>query len=1037
MADDELAIGIDLGTTYSCVAVLRNGKVDIIPNENGHNLTPSIVSFPEEGEGVLVGEDCLNQLIKNPKKTIYSIKRLIGRNFLDKEVQHDIKSNFWNFDVVEQKQSKRPVIKIENKDGLNYKYPEEISKFVLQKLAQSARDYLGQPVKKAVITVPAYFNDAQREATQFAAEQAGLQVLRIINEPTAASLAYGLDKKLPKNEVLNRTFVDVRSIFNSKENINRDYKENLKDDEQEEEEDDEKYIVVFDLGGGTFDVTLLKIDEGEIFNVIDTGGDSHLGGDDFNQRIIDHCLKEFSIKLNIEVRDVKQDSEAMNRLKIAAENAKIKLSTESEVSIDIDDFYNHELLHIKLSRFNFEDLCKDLFDKLLKPLDKIIEKCPKSIESINEVVFVGGSTRMPKVKELIQNFFYDIHINDTINPDETVAYGAAIQAAKLNKQGGNILNDVILMDITPFSLGINVRNESKIPEIKNKGGLMSIIISKGTKIPVTKTEIYQTSFDNQDTMTMGVYEGENYYVKDNHFLGKFSLVDIPKKKAGEVKEKVTFSIDENGILTVTAVETSQGINNSLKIINDKGFQKDEIIENINQTFTPLISENHEEFKNYKKEMSYYYNEYNNSYSPKDKYKYIYNFGETVVAFLNTFEKKGNDTLGNKYFLYIKVLFESYRILIELNSIINEKDKKVILDNSKKFLELLSTFKNINYNNYIELLKLFVINLNFEEKKEPFEKQKQITESRNDILYDLSVFVMELISKKAELILSNNLKFSRYNAKYLFQNCIKINELFIKSERDLSRNLEIRNRRQQCIEKCKGEIKKINANSLINLEQLNSSDKLIENEENLNREQLLLLLDNFREAIQNIQGLNDPIIEAKILGNIVKINYKFLLNTNFTELRRFAEQSVALAKSTNQNVEKYKWYLEISSILQELRIKLEEIEKVNQENFENKCKTEHKNIFDEISRYRQKTKIEFIEFILNKHPPNTSPLKKKQTVASAWNKNAKTFCERLSARYNPDNYPKETEEEKLRFTIMRTISTEINAILSEFVPQKIA
>ena len=288
MADDELAIGIDLGTTYSCVAVLRNGKVDIIPNENGHNLTPSIVSFPEEGEGVLVGEDCLNQLIKNPKKTIYSIKRLIGRNFQDKEVQHDIKSNFWNFDVVEQKQSKRPVIKIENKDGLNYKYPEEISKFVLQKLAQSARDYLGQPVKKAVITVPAYFNDAQREATQFAAEQAGLQVLRIINEPTAASLAYGLDKKLPKNEVLNRTFVDVRSIFNSKENINRDYKENLKDDEQEEE-DDEKYIVVFDLGGGTFDVTLLKIDEGEIFNVIDTGGDSHLGGDDFNQRIIDHC----------------------------------------------------------------------------------------------------------------------------------------------------------------------------------------------------------------------------------------------------------------------------------------------------------------------------------------------------------------------------------------------------------------------------------------------------------------------------------------------------------------------------------------------------------------------------------------------------------------------------------------------------------------------------------------------------------------------------------------------------------------------------
>ena len=727
MADDELAIGIDLGTTYSCVAVLRSGKVDIIPNEHGHNLTPSIVSFPEDGEGVFVGEDCFNQLIKNPKRTIYSIKRLIGRNFRDKEVQHDIKSNFWNFDVVEQKKSKRPVIKIENKGELKYYYPEEISKFVLQKLAQSARDYLGQPVKKAVITVPAYFNDAQRNATKLAAEQAGLQVLRIINEPTAASLAYGLDEKLPKNESLLRSFADLNKSLNSFYKGKSDKKQIFNDNnEEEEEDDDEKYIVVFDLGGGTFDVTLLRIDDKEIFNVIDTGGDPHLGGDDFNQRIIDHCLKEFCTKYIIDIKEVSNDSEAMNRLKIAAENAKIKLSMETEVSIDIDDFYNHELLHIKLTRFNFEDLCKDLFNKLLKSLEKIIDKCPNSTESISEIVFVGGSTRMPKVKELVQNFFYDKHINDSIDPDETVAYGAAIQAAKLNKQGGYILNDVILMDITPFSLGINVVNKSEIPEIKDKGSLMSVVIPKGTKIPVTITKGYQTSSDYQEEIEIGVYEGENYFVKDNHLLGIFNLVELPKKLAGEVKDDVTFSIDENGILTVSAVETSQKINNSIKIINDKGFQKDEIIENINQTSTPLRSANHEEFKNYKKEMNYYYNEYNNSYCPKDKYKYIYNFGETVVAFLNTFEKDGNDTLGNKYFLYIKVLFESYRILIELSSIINENDKKVIIDNSKKFLAILSTFKIINNNKSLELLNLFVINLNLDEKKEPFEKQKQIT-----------------------------------------------------------------------------------------------------------------------------------------------------------------------------------------------------------------------------------------------------------------------------------------------------------------------
>ena len=1036
MKDEELAVGIDLGTTYSCVAVLRNGKVEIIPNENGHNLTPSIVSFVEEGtEGVLVGEDSLNQLIKNPKKTIYSIKRLIGRNFNDGEVQHDIKSNLWTFDVVEQKQSKRPAIKIDHNKELKYYYPEEISKFVLQKLIQSARDYLGQPVQKAVITIPAYFNDSQRNATMFAAEQAGIKVLRIINEPTAASLAYGLDKKLPKKDLLNSTFGDINKAFKEEKIADNKSENSDKKEKGEDDEEDEKYIVVFDLGGGTFDVTLLMIEDEEIFNVITTGGDSHLGGDDFNQRIIDYCLKEFCKNFNFNIKDIRKDSEAMNRLKIAAENAKIRLSSESEVSIDIDDFYTHELLHIKLTRFAFEDLCKDLFDKLLNPLEDIISKCPKTMDSISEVVFVGGSTRMPKVKELIKNYFYDIHINDSINPDETVAYGAAIQAAKLNKQGGDILNDIILMDITPFSLGIDVVNKSENEDIKNKGCLMSIVIPKGTKIPVNKTKGYQTAHDYQDVIKIGVYEGENIYVKDNHLLGEFKLVDLPKKKAGEVKDDVTFSIDENGILTVSAVETSQGISNSIKIINDKGFQKDEIIENINKTFTPLLNMNHEEFKNYKQEMNYYYKEYNNSYSQKDKSKFIGNFGQTLVLFLNTFEKKGNDTLGNKYFLYIKVLFESYKILIQLNSILNDEEKKMIIDNSKKFLEILSTFKNINYNNYIELLNLFVIDLNFEEKKLPFETQKQINELRNDILYDLVVFIMELIAKKAGIILLNNLKFSRYNAKYLFQNCLQIKELYIKSERDLSRNLQVRNRYQQCIDKCKEEIKKINANSLVDLEDLKSSDKLIENGENMNREKLLLLLDNFREVIQDIQGLNEQMTEAKILANIVKINYIFLSNTNYSDLRRLAEQSVALAKSTNQNTEKYKWYLEISSILQELRNKLEEIEKINQENFENKCKTEHKNIFDKIKENRKKPNIEFIKFILNEHKPNTSPLKENQTVEKAWNKDKKKFLQRLSARYNPDNYPKEKEDEKLRYTIMKTISTEINSILSEFEPVK--
>ena len=348
------------------------------------------------------------------------------------------------------------------------------------------------------------------------------------------------------------------------------------------------------------------------------------------------------------------------------------------------------------------------------------------------------------------------------------------------------------------------------------------------------------------------------------------------------------------------------------------------------------------------------------------------------------------------------------------------------------MDILSNFKNINYTNYIELLNLFENDLSDEDKKQPFDKQKIIIESRNDILYSLAIFVMELITKKAELILSRNLKFSRYNAKYLFQNCIKIKELFIKSERDLSRNFELRNRYKICVEKCNEEIKKINANFVVNINQIKESEKLIEIK-NINREELLLLLDNYREAFQNIQGINDYETEAKLLANIVKINYKYVVNTNYLELIRLSEQCISLAKATNKKVEQFEWHKEISNILQELSKKFKEIEEYNNQNFEDKCKTENKNIFDKIKKYREKTNIEFIEFIIKNHPPKKIPLKNNQTVRDQWNKDPKGFLEKLSGRYNPDNYkPKQnTYEEKLKFTIMHTISAEINSILSEY------
>ena len=465
--DEELAIGIDLGTTFSCIAVLRNNKVEIIPNEEGENLTPSVVTFTDEG--VLVGEKTLNQLIRNPKKTIYSIKRLMGRMYDDKEVENDIKSNFWNYDIVKQDFGNRPLIKIpKDNDMYDLYFPEQISKFILEKLIQSATNYLNQPIKKAVITVPAYFNDSQRSATKLAATQAGIEVLRIINEPTAASLAYGLDKKLSKDEKSRLTTINSWND-SLPEPLNQ--KKFNEDEKDEEENEDEKLIIVFDLGGGTFDVTLLTIEGNETFEVLATSGDSHLGGDDFDKRIMDYCLQKFSSQLNINENEIRKDTRAMNRLKIASEKAKIKLSIDEEAYIYLDDFYNKELLRIQLKRKDFEKLCEDLFKKLINPLDIVLKNAKKEYSEIKEFVFVGGSTRIPKIKELIHNYFFDININDSINPDEAVAYGAAIQAAKLMQQGNDILNDVILMDITPFSLGTDIINNSTNPEIRKRGKL--------------------------------------------------------------------------------------------------------------------------------------------------------------------------------------------------------------------------------------------------------------------------------------------------------------------------------------------------------------------------------------------------------------------------------------------------------------------------------------------------------------------------------------------------------------------------------------
>ena len=989
--EDGYALGLDLGTTYSCIGVYRNGGVEIIPNRNGDRTTPSIITILNPNK-ILKGEETLEYLVKDYDSSIYAIKRFIGRDFNDSNVKKEINYENFPFKIIPDNEGKYPLVSV-NKDNQKIQFSlEEISSFVIRKMVDSAENYLRKKVDKLVITVPANFTDGQRQCTKQAAKLAGIEVLRIINEPTAAALAYGLG------------------------------------DSNNETKKGEGKILVFDLGGGTFDVTILKInDSGEQnFDILSTKGDKFLGGEDFDNKLVEYVLDQFCSKTHESKKKIKEDKKAIKKLKISCENIKRILSTNEETTISITNFYNGNDILENIDRKDFEKMCSDLFERLKIPIDEALTDAQLSKDEIEEIILVGGSSRIPKVKIFLNEYFNNVKINDTINPDEAVAYGATLMAAKILIKKDTNLQGFNLMDITPLSLGLNVKNHSKDPDIQKEGNLMSVLIKRGSKLPFSNIKTYETSKDDQTYINITIFEGEKKYTKYNHVLGKLQLTGIPKKKKGEVKIEVKFFIDVNGILTVSATEKSTGQSIETKIKNDTVGLTDEDIEKLRKKNEKFLSKNMDKIKldysNLKETLKEFQDALNETEDEEDKYNILMNYNNTLEEFIDKFDTNfDNETMIEKYYIYTKELIISYSKILKIKSQITKEDKEQIIQNTTKYLKVFAEQSSGYLDELLELMK------NVMDKK---------------FFLEIVVNIIEQLNECGKKCLEQMKKYCRYHSLLYFEKAKSYFDKYIVETKKLAICSK------QTSDKCKEQTKistifigQIHSGAILLCDDSLKSGALIQSgmtgftnnrlalqlSPKDDNEKYQIVLNNYERMLSEF-GDQPTKKEAICNANIIKISHKLLGLTNYKRYYNLGERVEFIVKNlgldTNEN-----WYKEFKEIHKEIK---ELYETIGPQEIKENIKKKYKSKFDEISKKfnKRKNNTEFLDYVLKLRPYNgyEDDLKNGKTDL---NKDTQENLKYLLSKYHPDKYSYKDEDEKtqLDYCIVEEIDAHLNKMYS--------